>query len=247
MISRSQSPRSLSHYLVSFSSIFPEEILAFVSCGSVDFALNADEVHPTVRQKTFLKNQAGLTFRDLVNIKQIHGRRVLIVGKKDAGLKTRRKADGLLTAEAGVALTIRTADCLPVFIFDPQQKVIGLVHAGWRGAYKEIVPNAIWIMKRKWNSDPKNLMVAFGPSMQPCCYEVGKKFLRYFPQDTTSREGRLYLNLPLAVKRQLWGLGILKKNIYDNGICTCCDHRFFSYRRQGAKAGRMISVMMQRP
>jgi len=247
MISRPRSAQSLPRHLVSFPSFFSEEILAFVSCGSVDFALNTDEVHPTIRQKTFLKNQAGLTFLDLVNIKQIHGRRVLIVGKKDAGLKTRRKADGLLTAEPGVALTIRTADCLPVFIFDPKNKVIGLVHAGWRGAYKKIIPNAIRIMKRKWNSDPKNLMVAFGPSMQPCCYEVGKKFSRYFPQDTTKKEGRLYLNLPLAVKRQLWCLGIPKKNIHDYQICTCCDHRFFSYRRQGLKAGRMISVMMQRP
>ena len=99
-------------------------------------------------------------------------------------------------------------------------------------------------MNEQWQTDPKDIKIAFGPAIRSCCYEVGSEFQEFFPEDCISRDNRHYLDLPQMTHDQLLSAGVDKTNICDCGICTCCDSNYFSFRREGNDAGRMISLIM---
>ena len=244
------SPRKLkkSKVLFSFKKFFLNNVAAFVSDRGVDFALEKSEGFLSKQQRNILSAHCGICVERLRNIKQVHGRRVILLSRESLfDPQRQRKADGVLTANAHVPLTVRTADCLSIFIYDKKHKAIGLVHAGWKGTRKNIIIRALELMRAKWGTNPKDLLVAFGPSIKECCYQVGKEFLKIFPGEIQSKKDGLYLNLPLANERQLLKAGVPPKNIFDCDICTFCHPRCFSFRQEGAKAGRMISVMMLKP
>lgn len=231
------------------SRVNDAEVLALASDRSVDFSLNGQPAF-SPRQKDFLSRHIGPSgqkvWGKVVFLKQVHGAGVICVGPSPVLSSRFQEADALITKEVGVPLTVRSADCLPIFIFDPQTKAVGLVHAGWRGTHKGIVKNTIQRMALEWKTDPQHLKVAFGPAIRVCCYQVGAEFKEYFPQEIHQISDEFYLDLVLANKNQLLGWGVKSENISDCGICTCCDSRFFSYRREGKNTGRMISLMMLR-
>ena len=99
-------------------------------------------------------------------------------------------------------------------------------------------------MQETWGTCPEDLMVAFGPHIRVCCYEVGEECAVEFPKEVVARGNTLYLDLSLVNKEQLVGLGVLAQNISGCNTCTCCNDRFFSYRREGEKAGRHLSLIM---
>ena len=155
--------------------------------------------------------------------------------------------DALITKEKGLPLAVFTADCLSIFLYDKMTPSIGLVHAGWKGTYSNITRNTIEMMQRRFNTQPGDLTVAFGPAIRSCCYEVKSDLRRYFPQDIILRNDKLYLDLISLNKKLLISLGIKDNQILDSGICTSCQNKeFFSYRKEGKKAGRMMSVIMLR-
>ena len=88
--------------------------------------------------------------------------------------------DGLMTAEARILLTIRTADCMPVLLVDPQRRAVAAVHAGWRGALARVIEKAVGDMRRTFGSDPLSLIALLGPTIHPCCYEVGEEVVEAF-------------------------------------------------------------------
>jgi len=88
--------------------------------------------------------------------------------------------DGLMTAEPGILLTIRIADCLPLLLVDPRRRVVAAVHAGWRGALARIIEKAVGDVRRAFGSDPQDLIAAVGPSIRACCYEVGEEVVEAF-------------------------------------------------------------------
>lgn len=230
---------------LSFGRFFPKQIVALVSDRSIDFART--NVDPDLEQKRgeFYKEYLGAGREKIITIKQVHGRNVISVKSSDLALsRDIQEADGLMTKETGMPLSIRTADCLSVFIFDPDRSVIALVHAGWRGTKEKIVSQALSMMKKEWGSSPQKLKVALGPCIRSCCYRVGHEFKDFFPQETIFKKDGIYLDLPLANINQLLDQGVAENNIFDCAICTFCDERFFSHRREGEKAGRMISLMM---
>lgn len=193
--------------------------------------------------------RAGLDFDvpEPAQVRQVHGDRIIVAdGRYPRGKGSLGEADGLMTKVPYLPLAIRTADCLPVFMFDAGQEGIGLIHAGWRGMRKNILGQAVGLMERQWRSNPGDIRVALGPAIRPCCYEVGGEFLEYFPGECVSRGGRHYLDLPKAGQNQLTAFGVHRENIFDCGICTCCDRNYFSNRRDGKDAGRMISLMVMR-
>ena len=89
-----------------------------------------------------------------------------------------------------------------------------------------------------------SLKVVLGPSIRECCYQVGEEFRDYFPSHVRDRDGHLYADVIAANRDQLLQAGVRQENIIDSGICTCCNKNYFSFRRDGEKAGRMISLMM---
>jgi hypothetical protein len=203
-------------------------------------------------RREFLK-KIGVSCESLVCAEQVHGNLVGIVTDKDRGKGAFSHADcicgidGLLTSFPGVCLAIFTADCLPVFLFDPVKKCVGLIHAGWRSSAGKILTAAVDLMRREFKSSPRDLKAAFGPAIRKCCYRVGDEFQDIFGDAVLRVKEDFYLDLALANKKELILNGLRQENLFDAGICTCCSNdTFFSYRRQGQACGRMMAVIMLR-
>ncbi|MCX5696659.1 MAG: peptidoglycan editing factor PgeF [Candidatus Omnitrophica bacterium] len=205
-----------------------------------------------LNRKVFLDG-LGIEYRDLVCAKQVHGDCIRWAGEPDKGKGALEHdtalddTDALLTDKRNLPLAIFTADCLPIFLFDPQRPAVGLVHAGRRGTEQEITPKAIRLMQDKFNSRPGELFVGFGPAIRDCCYEVGVDLKDNFNYGLKMKDSRYYLDIILINKKQVLESGVKPNHISDCGICTSCrQDEFFSYRRHGAACGRMISVIMLR-
>jgi len=168
---------------------------------------------------------------------QVHGDHIAIIEKPGFYPET----DGLITATPGVLLTVQTADCVPVFIVDPVKNVAGLFHAGWRGTAANIVGQGVEIMTRKFGSAPANLTASIGPSIGPCCFEVGDEVLKHFPLNTV--EGQ-HVDLWAANQQQLVASGLQDVYIKSASMCTFCQqHLFYSHRRDQGVTGRMMAVL----
>ncbi len=182
--------------------------------------------------------------KNMVLVNQVHGD-VLHTVKRDAIPHGRPEGDGLITGEPGLILGIMTADCCPVFFYDSEKNVIGLIHAGWRGVKGQIIAKAIQHLTDQHQSKVDNLQMALGPMIHACCYRVGPEFRAYFPHDYFERSaGEGYLDLSKDIKRQARKAGLLEKQIYDAGICSSCrNDEFYSYRQNSQTAERTLSVI----
>ncbi len=177
-------------------------------------------------------------------VKQVHGREVAVVDRPDLGWID-KPADGLITQIPGLVLGVRTADCIPIFFWDPNLCVIGIAHGGWRGVKEGIVGQMLGVFERKFKTRKKDLVVALGPSIQKCCYEVGKEFADYFPGFYREKdEQKGYLDLSGVVCDQLTKGGVLEANIHRTDFCTVCrNDTFFSYRVERQTQERILSVI----
>lgn len=229
-----------------FNKAFSANVIAFTSDRMVDFTFNDDQRVLSRTQKESLFSQLNFDLPEPVHIRQVHGNKIIVAEETLRDGHVLKEADGLITQALGLPLAIRSADCLPVFLYDEKHNGIGLIHVGWKGGQANIVGQAIKLIKKQWQADPKNVKVTFGPAIRSCCYEVGGEFQGFFPKDLAARNSRYYLDLPQMIRNQLLSCGVNETNIYDCDICTCCDPGFFSFRREGEGAGRMISLIMIR-
>src|SRR5579863_3622997 len=177
---------------------------------------------------------------DIRTVKQIHSGIVLDAAVLDAGAPA-SEADALISDQAGVLVGIKTADCVPILIVDPSTQVVAAIHAGWRGSAENIAAAAVRRMAAQWNARPENLRAAIGPAIGVCCYEVGPEVASQFERWFTTRADR-HLDLPAINEAQLRAEGVT--DIWKSGQCTfCMPNRFFSFRRERAHAGRMVSFI----
>lgn len=178
-------------------------------------------------------------------VKQIHGNNVLEIKNTDQVKEASTyEADILVSKLTGIALTIRTADCIPILFYDPMTRVIAAAHAGWRGSAKAVSAKTIRVLKESYGVDPENVRVALGPSIRGCCYEVDsqvydaisiKKCFTALPHVSN----RWMLSLQKLNEIQLAGEGIPISHIWISKECTFCqNNQFFSYRKEGKAAGR---------
>ncbi len=158
--------------------------------------------------------------------------------------------DAVITNLKGVCVAIKTADCVPVLLYDPKRKVVAAVHAGWRGTVQDIVIKTIQKMIKEFGTDTSDLIAGIGPSICPEVYEVGEEVWKqfgpefYLPTYTAKPDKRL-LNLWQANYHQLIVAGIPANQIEVARTCTFSDpDRFFSARRDGIKTGRMATGIM---
>ena len=157
------------------------------------------------------------------------------------------ETDAVITNQKNVCVAIKTADCVPVLIYDPVKNIIAAVHAGWRGTTQNIVQNTINQMIACFGSNPSDLWAGIGPSISPEIYEVGEEVWSQFapefyrPTNPFKKDKRL-LDLWKANSNQLTSLGVPENQIEVAGICTMSNPElFFSARRDGAKTGRMAT------
>lgn len=172
----------------------------------------------------------------MVSLRQIHSS-LLRVADRDSGCAG--EGDALITDRPGVRISVRTADCFPVLIADPNRRVVAAVHAGWRGTAARIVGHVVQKMIAEFGSKPAEIHAAIGPGIGACCYEVGAEVARQFGLDRAGTIDLAHFN-----REQLLAASVPETQIDTIGGCTFCDPaRFHSYRRDGARAGRMISFI----
>ncbi len=176
-------------------------------------------------------------------LRQVHGTQV-----RQAPWEGTPEGDAAVATQAGELLGIETADCLPVLIVDPVRRAVAAAHAGWRGTAAGVVARAVEAVVAQ-GSSPADLLVALGPSIGACCYEVGPDVegafgpagARFFQ---AGARGRAHLDVRAANRAQLVAAGLAEAAIHDIPDCTYhLPDRYFSYRRDGRGAGRMISYV----
>jgi YfiH family protein len=171
---------------------------------------------------------------------QIHSDK--IVRAEDVSPKDFPEADAIISQNPSDVLCIRTADCVPVLLEADNGSMIGAVHAGWRGLAQEIVFKAITRMQ--WDGAEK-IHAAIGPSIGPCCYQVGPEVVRELGAEPVKRkDGAITVDLTDIAFQQAKKAGIPEDRIHVKRICTYCNPDiFFSFRRDKEAAGRNISVI----
>jgi len=152
--------------------------------------------------------------------------------------------DGLVTQDPEIILTLKVADCVPVFLHDPSKNIIGLVHSGWRGTVENIVPNAIQLMDKN-GTETGDIRCLLGPSIGTCCYEVDWEVAKKFDDKAKVKmeERKWRVGLHEQIRLQLASVGVQKKNIRSSDICTYESQGYHSYRRDGENTGRMVAFL----
>jgi hypothetical protein len=150
--------------------------------GELNLGFTADDDRETVIQNRRLLAEAitGNAATPLAALKQIHSNLVIRASAADASREKPRKADGLMTDEAGLLIGIQTADCIPVLVADRKRHAVAAFHAGWRGTVNRIVESGVGRMRLQFGSRPEDLVAAIGPGIGPCCFAVGEEILSEF-------------------------------------------------------------------
>jgi purine-nucleoside/S-methyl-5'-thioadenosine phosphorylase / adenosine deaminase len=161
----------------------------------------------------------------------VHGSEVVRVDKP---LTLVEGVDGIVTDRPGVALFAVFADCLPLIVYDPLNRALGLAHAGWRGTEAGIAGEVVAMLRREYGSVPAELRVGIGPGICGECYEVGPEFAERFPPEVLrAGEGdRLLLDLVEANRRQFVEAGVPLGQVWAHELCTLESDTLFSHRRQ---------------
>lgn len=187
-------------------------------------------------------------------MQQVHGAEVLIVEDDKKARSGASSGDGLITATPGIALTVMTADCVPILLFEPHRKVIAALHAGWRGTAANIVAKAVALMQTRFGATPTALVAAIGPAIGACCYEVDEavrsRLARYAGDaqagcfTASLVPSRWMLDLKAINRLQLLEAGLIADNVDVSPLCTACEASlFFSHRRDKGKTGRMFNFI----
>ncbi len=154
-------------------------------------------------------------------------------------------ADAVITNRKDVIIGVQTADCVPILLYDSKAQAIGAVHAGWRGTAAQILKKAIRAMEDRFGSSASNIIVAVGPSIKGCCYNVGYEVIEAVEiatgkGDYWTRKGEQYfLDLSVANRQQAISSGVPMENIWTSEDCTfCLPEKYYSYRYARGPTGR---------
>ena len=213
-----------------------------------------DDPEKVLGNRKRLAATIGIPLNRFTIARQVHSGNVSIISEelRGRGCATHKDAinatDAMVTNVPDICLIILVADCVPMLFFDPSKKVIGVAHAGWQGTLKFVALNTARAMEKAFGSSPRDIMVGIGPSIGPCCYEVGPEVIsqvekvfhtkrEYIVKE--SRDGHAYFDLRKANLKQLLHAGIRRSNIEMAKLCTCHNtDLFFSYRHQRGDTGR---------
>jgi len=185
----------------------------------------------------------GLTSSQIAFQKQVHGSEISIVERP--GLQG--TSDAMITKQKNIGLAISTADCTPIFIYDPVQKIIAAIHSGWRSTKEKIVEKTLQRLSSDFHSNPLDLLVYIGPSISQKNYEVSKEFENHFDKKYLIEKNDKYLlDLKSANADMLIEFGIIRENLEIGELCTYESDFLHSYRRDGKISGRAFGVIALR-
>lgn len=184
--------------------------------------------------------------------RQVHGTCIAEIRKEQDAPTDIPEADAVISNRVGLWIGVRTADCVPVLLYDPQQNVVAAVHAGWRGTVAHIVQKTIQRLKAEYGCMPENLYAMIGPSISPECFEVGTEVAEEFKK---AGRGECISSAPLPGRKphiDLWQsnvMDMLEKGL-DLGHIDCtplCTFQntdiLYSARQEGISTGRIVSAI----
>ena len=184
---------------------------------------------------------------------QTHSANITVIKDKNNSWLTDIEAhaiedcDALITNQKEIMLTIMTADCVPILLFDTKQKVVASIHAGWKGTEQEIALKTVEKMQEVFSSNPKDIIAGIAPSIGKCCYEVDwnvAKNFKHIEKAYDEKGEKQMLDLPYINQQQLLHAGLKKENIEMSNVCTACEVKdYFSYRKEKGCSGRFMSMI----
>lgn len=195
--------------------------------------------------------QVGFAPERLFCVQQVHGGDVLRVGMEDEPRAVAARQADALVAAAG-AVGVRTADCVPLLLADPESRYVAAVHAGWRGVCADVVGNAVRALCELGSAPAARLIGAVFPHIRSCCFEVGEDVAQQLTAAVpghacvhTGPRGRPHVALDVLVRAQLVAAGLQPDRVQDVAGCTACDGaRFFSFRRDAKRSGRHLAAIV---
>lgn len=215
----------------------------------------SDSPENVLRNYAIAAEKFGLTAGDICRSYQAHTDLCITVDESHRGVGTTEPkfsfgVDGLVTGTENLLLSVRTADCVPVLLYDPVKRVCAAVHAGWRGTVSDITGNAVREMATH-GCDPRDIYAAIGPCIGACCYEVGREVFDAFSAAgdfsacfAPGVGGKYLLDLTLANRLFLQRAGVDPAHVDAAELCTKCHGEFFfSHRRMGAERGTMSAFI----
>jgi YfiH family protein len=245
--------RTIRHFVSTRTGGFSE-----VPYRSLNLGLHVeDDKDKVLKNRRRLAEAIGIPLDQFTIAKQIHSGNVTVVSDKLRGSGSTHdenaieNTDAMVTDTQGICLIVLVADCVPMLFFDPLRRAIGVAHGGWKGTLEYIASKTVWAMENAFGCSAKDIIVGMGPSIGPCCYEIGPEVIAQvrsiFPSGkeyvlNESRDGKGYLDLWRANLDQLLRAGIQRKNIEMAMQCTCHNPDvFFSYRHQKGDTGRFAA------
>ncbi len=225
---------------------------------SLNTSLTKDDIRESViTNLDTVCSAIDIDYRKLVFSDQVHGDIIRVVTEADIGKGLTiesdiKHVDALITNVPGVPLITFYADCVPVFILDPVNKAVGLVHSGWKGTTLKIAVKTINKMSEVYGTKPEDCFVGIGPSIETSCFEIKEDTAQLFKQSFKNWE--LFLkkkdeehytaDLWYAIRLMLLELGVKEKNITTSGLCTYCNQDlFFSHRRDKGRTGSLSAII----
>lgn len=215
------------------------------------------EIHPDVCAGTVGRDEALPC--PIVQMHQVHDVKVAVV---DRGDMTRDELDGydaMITDLPGVTIGVRTADCIPVLLYDPVKKAAAAIHSGWRGTVSKIVGKTVIKMQSTYASQPSDILAFIGPGICVDCFQVGEEVALKFketgfdinslwsfrgPKTGNGMEGGHHIDLKEACRQTLVESGLKNENIQITGLCTYEDNDLlYSARKEGIECGRNITYI----
>ena len=223
--------------------------------SSLNLGQNLSDEHAHVKDNYALVCSAlGIKEEYIVCSKQIHGAIVRVVTREDRGRLyecSEPEADALITRDSGVALVVFVSDCVPILLHDPVRRVIGAVHAGWRGTAADITGVAVQRMSDEFGCLPADIRAAIGPSISACCYETDRDVadamqsrLSENADTVISMRGEKYMvDLKEANRLLLRKAGVCEITISDE--CTSCSsEKYWSHRRTNGRRGSQTAIIV---
>jgi len=247
------------------SSILPsgERVL---NLGFADW----DTREAVLKNRATFQSALGADHLKLVLLKQFHS---AVVHFFRAAPSEPRKGDASFSKTPGLLLGVQTADCVPILLVDPKLHAVAVIHAGWRGTLARIAEKTVGELRKRFGSNPTDLLAALGPSIGGCCYEVGTELVTEFTSQFPEAEEwfdelrtgdepnplqwlnmmppghqpppkNVRLDLRKANRSRLLAVGVADKNIFLSDLCTACHtDLFFSYRKEADRSGRLLSAI----
>ncbi|MEK7819025.1 MAG: peptidoglycan editing factor PgeF [Bacteroidota bacterium] len=206
---------------------------------NLSFKVGDDENLVNSNRKKFA-DAIGINLEQIANLDQIHSNKIIITNQSGNICS----GDALISATPNIFISVTTADCVPILLFDETKNIVAAIHAGWKGTELKITSETIKTLISEFSVSPKNLKAYIGASASKCCYNVSEKVAKKFSKEVVEfYNSSFYVDLKKENKMQLLSHGLKESQIEISNDCTICNLDFHSFRRDKEKSGRMISLI----